>query len=89
MFVSCIEFFKFITSQVFLLYCILVIRKIFHETAQFNTVKSRFNESQFNMSRFKVRHLVTKMKFHIKKSRFSRKSRYKESKSADGGHSLN
>ena len=32
---------------------------------------------------------MTKMEFHIKKSRFSEKSRFKESKCADGGHSLN
>ena len=50
-----------------------------------NTVKSRFNEK----SRFKVENLVTKMGFHIKKSRFSEKSEFKESKGADGGHSLN
>ena len=34
------------------------------------TVKSRFNESRFNVkSRFKVQNLVTKIEFHIKKSR--------------------
>ena len=32
---------------------------------------------------------MTKMKFYIKKSRFSVKSRFKELKGADGGHSLN
>ena len=32
---------------------------------------------------------MTKMEFLIKKSRFSVKSRFKESKCADGGHSLN
>ena len=48
------------------------------------TVKSRFRESQFSLkSQFKEQNLVTKMEFHIKKSRF------KESKCADGGHSLN
>ena len=55
-----------------------------------HTVKSRFNESQFNVkSRFKVQNLVTKMKFHIKKTLFSVKSRFKELKGADGSHSLN
>ena len=55
-----------------------------------NTVKSRFNESRFNVkSQFKVQNLVTKMKFHFEKSRFSVKSRFKESKCADEGHSLN
>ena len=48
------------------------------------TVKSRFNESRFNVKfPFKVQNLVTKMEFHIKKSQF------KESKFADGGHLLN
>ena len=32
---------------------------------------------------------MTKMQFQIKKSRFSIKSRFKESNGADGGHSLN
>ena len=32
---------------------------------------------------------MTKEKFHIKKSQFSVKSRFKESKCADWGHSLN
>ena len=32
---------------------------------------------------------MTKMKFHFKKSQFSIKSRFKERKGADGGHSLN
>ena len=32
---------------------------------------------------------MTKMEFLIKKSQFSVKSRFKESKCADGGHSLN
>ena len=42
----------------------------------YNTVKSRFNESRFSVkSRFKEWNLVTKMKFVIKKSRFSVKSR--------------
>ena len=37
--------------------------------SQFN--EYQFNESRFNVkSRFKVHNLVTKMKFHIKKSRF-------------------
>ena len=40
-------------------------------------------------SRFKVENLVTKMEFRIKKSRFNIKSRFKESKCADGDHSLN
>ena len=49
-----------------------------------STVKSRFNESWFKVkSRFKVQNIATKMEYHIKKSRF------KESKCADGGHSLN
>ena len=43
------------------------------------TVKSRFNESQFNVnSRYKVQNLMTKMEFHIKKSGLSTKSRFKE-----------
>ena len=55
-----------------------------------STVKSRFNESWFNVkSRFKEWYIVTKMKFHIKKSRFRVKSRFKESKCDDPGHSLN
>ena len=55
-----------------------------------STVKSRFNESRFNvMSQFKEWNLVTKMKFHIKKSQFRVKSRFKETKCADWGHSLN
>ena len=33
-----------------------------------------------------VQNFVTKMEFHIKKSRFSVKSRFKELKWADGGH---
>ena len=50
------------------------------------TVKSRFNESRFNVkSWFKEQNLVTKMKFYIKKSRFSVKSQFKEWKGADGG----
>ena len=32
---------------------------------------------------------MTEMEFHMKKSRFSVKSRFKESKCADGGHLLN
>ena len=32
---------------------------------------------------------MTKMKFHFKKSRFNVKSRFKESKCVDRGHSLN
>ena len=56
----------------------------------FITVKSRFNESRFNVkSRFKEWNLMTEIKFHIKKSRFNVKSRFKEWKGADGGHSLN
>ena len=55
-----------------------------------STVKSRFNESQFNVkSQFKVQNLVTKIEFLIKKSLFSVKSRFKVSKCADRGHSLN
>ena len=51
------------------------------------TVKSRFNESRVNVkSRFKAQILVTKVEFHIKKSRFSEKSRFKESKCADRDH---
>ena len=47
-------------------------------------MKSRFNEPQFNVkSRCKVQNLVPEMEFYIKKSRF------KESKCADGGPSLN
>ena len=39
------------------------------------TVKSRFNESRFNVkSQFMVQNLVTKIDFHIKKSRFRVKS---------------
>ena len=41
------------------------------------------------MSRFKVQNDVTKMEFHIKMSRFSVKSRFKESLYADRSHSLN
>ena len=41
------------------------------------------------MSQFKVLKDVTKMEFHVKKSRFSVKSQFKESKCADRGHSLN
>ena len=68
------------------------------------TVKSRFNECRFNVkfryksryiasqfnikSRFKLQNLVTEMKFRIKKSLFSLKSRFKESKCADRGHLL-
>ena len=56
----------------------------------FNSVKFRFNESRFNKkSPFKVRNLVTKTEFHVKKSRFSANTRFKESKCADRGHSLN
>ena len=54
------------------------------------TVKSRFNESRFNvMSRFKLQNDETKMELHIKKSRFSLKSQFKESECAHRGHSLN
>ena len=54
------------------------------EELNFITVKSQFNESRFNVkSQFKARNLVTRVEFHIKKSRF------KESMCADGGHSLN
>ena len=54
------------------------------------TVMSRINEPRFNVeSRFKVQNLVTKMEFHVKKSRFSIKSGFKESKGAEGGRSLN
>ena len=69
----------------------VMVRKIFPMPIQISvTVKSRFNESRFNIkSRFKERNLVTKMNFPIKKSRFSVMSRFKEWKGADGGHSLN
>ena len=40
-------------------------------------------KSQFNESRFKVQNLMTEMEFHIKKSRCSVKSQYKESKCAE------
>ena len=46
---------------------------------KYSTVKSRFNESRFNVkSRFREQNLVTKMKFYIKKSQFSVKSQFKE-----------
>ena len=62
----------------------------YFELHNYDTVKSRFNESRFKVkSRFKVWNLVTKMKFHITKTQFSAKSRFKEPKCADGGHSLN
>ena len=38
---------------------------------------------------FKVWSLVTKIQFHIKKSRFSVKSQFKEPKCVDWGHLLN
>ena len=43
------------------------------------------------MKSFNLRqkNLVTEMEFHIKKSRFSAKYRFKESKCTDGGHSFN
>ena len=45
--------------------------------SKFCTVKSRFNESRFNVkSRFKERNLVTKTEFLIKKSQFSVKSQF-------------
>ena len=51
--------------------------------AQLCTEKSRFNESRFNIkSQFKVQNLVTEMEFPTKMSRFSIKSRFKESKCA-------
>ena len=54
------------------------------------TVKSRFNESWFDVkSWLKVQILVIEMEFHMKKSRFRVKSRFKESKCAYVGHSLN
>ena len=54
------------------------------------TVSSRFNEPRFNVkSRFKIQNLVTEMEYLIKKPRFSIMSRYKDSKCADGGRSLN
>ena len=54
-----------------------------------STVKSRFNASRFKeKSRFMERNIGTKIEFHIKKSQFSVKSRFKESKCADEGHSL-
>ena len=53
------------------------------------TVNLRFNEFRFNVkSQLKVQRLVTKMEFHFKKSQFSVKSRFKESKCVDRGHSL-
>ena len=58
--------------------------------SEVSTLKSRFNESRFNIkSRFKVQNLMTKEEFHFKKSQFSIKSQFKESKCADGNHSLN
>ena len=43
--------------------------------SQVITVKSPYNESRFGVkSQFKVQNLVTKMEFHIKKSRFRVKS---------------
>ena len=55
-----------------------------------HTFKSRFNESRFHVkSLFKGQNFATEMEFHIKNSRFSVKSRFKESECADGGHSLN
>ena len=41
------------------------------------------------MSRFKIQNDVTKIEFHIQKSRFSVKSGDKVRKCADEGHSLN
>ena len=41
------------------------------------------------MSQFKEQNVVTKKEFHNKKSRFSVKFQFKESKCSDGGHSLN
>ena len=58
-------------------YRYIVGQKYLHFYA--NTVKSRFKE----------RNLVTKMKFHIKKSQLSIKSQFKEWKGADRPHSLN
>ena len=56
----------------------------------FTILINKFNESRLNVkSRFKVQNLATKMEFRMKKSRFSIKSQIKESKCADGGHSLN
>ena len=77
---------RFVKSR---LYCI-DYANVQEGSWQDNTVKSRFNESRFNIkSRFRVQNVVTKMKFCIKKSLFSEKSWFKESKSADKGHSLN
>ena len=54
-----------------------------------NAVKSRFNESRFNVkSRFKEQKFVSKFEFCIKKSQFNIQSQFKESKCAVGGHSL-
>ena len=54
-----------------------------------STVKSWFNDSRFNMmSLFKGWNLETKMKFHVKMSRFSVKSQFKEWMCVEGGHSL-
>ena len=48
------------------------------------TLQSRFNESRYYIkSGFKVQNVITKMEFHINMSRFSLKSRFKESKCAD------
>ena len=67
-----------------------LLRGYFCPCFHFCTVKSRFNESRFNAkSQFQVQNLMTKMEFHSKKSRLSIKPRFKESKCADGGHSLN
>ena len=53
-----------------------------------STEKSGFIESRFNVkSRFRVQNLVTEIELHNKKSWFSIKSRFRESKCADAGHS--
>ena len=68
------------------LYCTVIM----HYGIDWYTIKSRFNESQFNIkSRFKECNIVTEMKFHFKKSPFRVKSQFKESKCSDWGDSLN
>ena len=78
-------------SQISKNFVVVIFSKhLFQKFNTFNAVKSQFNESQCKVkSQFKVWNLVTKMKFHIKKSRFSIKSQFKQSKCADKGHSLN
>ena len=55
-----------------------------------STVKSLFNHSRFNVeSQIRVQNLATKTEYHIKKSRFCVKARFKESKCAEGAPSVN